>query len=577
VADTVKYVGWPFENYAVNLRRWGSSRSGGSGTRVALATPRHKHTFFIEFILGQGVSKVLTSAKEFISNDAIYGQLKSVDLPKPKLATDTLRSYTRYYKIQKKIEYEPITLRFHDDSTSMVTALIKDMIAFVNYSGELGADLRKGDLYTDEFSKFTNNLTGPNSLVDSDYVRSQMETRPSLGMKLRDCGRMFLESIIVYDLGTEPDSINIYTYMNPHLVSVDPEGRDQTESGIAEVSMSFEFENYQFSVGQPKNAVKAFIDSKLGIPEGLAGSPNYTNADGHASMDDLDLGDDPACMAANCTPSEDSYIRGPNQDLQSSTLDRTVLGNYISNRSDPRVVGPDGGPGGAQSIDPRTGKPYAEADFANSAGAALAYYQDKLQKARDSYNGIAGKGIVSPQVEQYRREQIKVLEQQVAAVQQFQNGVDSGRTLPFGVDTNSATLNSARAILGGVGALVGINGQDVQSINNAISQNVINAKKIALEAQAKIHDTGRDNALAQQSLAKSPAENQQLANDAETHRLEAQRLRAQAAAISAPPQFPSYMPENYGNGQATAGGVISGITRAVALQAIGHFLSTRGI
>ncbi len=292
--------GWPFVNYAVNMRRWGTGTNGAStSTRVAINTPRHKFTWFAEFVLGPGVVHTVTNAASFLEDQSIYSNLKTVDLPKPKFATDNLRGSNRNYKIQKKIEYEPFTMRFYDDSTSMVMALVKDMIAFVNYSGELGGDRRGGNsgtVYMNEFNKFSYNHTGVSALAGNagDTIRSQMDTRPSLGMKLRSCSRMFFESIIIYDLGTEPDSVNIYTYMNPHLISVEPDNRDQGESGTVEVGLVFEYESYDVSVGQPKNSIQGVIDQQL---QDQQGSPAYTTSLGHAAEGALDLGPDPTCVA----------------------------------------------------------------------------------------------------------------------------------------------------------------------------------------------------------------------------------------------------------------------------------------
>lgn len=562
-------VGWPFENYAVNLRRWNTSQGPSSSSRIALVTPRHKHTFFIEFILGPGVSSLLTTVKTYLDDYSLYASLKSVDLPKPKLATDTLRSYNRYYKVQKKIEYDPFTIRFYDDSTSMITALIKDMVSFVNYSGELGYDLRTANTYayTTEFNKFSTNLPGVEAMVDSDNVRSQMETRPSLGMKLRDCGRMFFESIVIYDLGTDPDSINIYTYLNPHLVAVETDGRDQSDSGVAEISLSFEFENYMFSVGQPKNKVRAFIDHQLG--KTVTGSPEYTSSSGHATQAATTVNEDALCTAL------DSFHNSHQDKLNTFVQDRQGLGNFSANSSG-TVTGTNGQPAGQLSIDPRTGQPFTDADFGNNADSALAYFMDRLTQAQASYQSIAGKGIVSPQVEQYRLAQIGVLQNQVTAIQQYQTSLLSGAATPYGAATNSASINTVRALIAGVGSLTGANGADVQSINNVISANLVNTQKANLEAQAIAEDQAQQASLAAQSLAKTPAENIQLASDAEYHRQQAATLRAQAAAITAPPQFPIGIPE-YSTTQTSAGNVISAVTRAAALQAIGQYLSLGGL
>lgn len=300
--------GWPFENYGVDLRNMKTSRDNpGNVARVALSIPRPKYTYFAEFILNPNHPGRVTDIEDHMvraGNGLIYTHLKAADRPKPTFQTDTLRSYNRQYKLQKKIEYGPFTLTFHNDSTSMVSAFIKEAIHFAHYSGSLGANRDRGsDLrrVQTENDKFMFPGSGPASLVvppeTGKTVRSEMNLRPSLGMRMQECGRTFLTNIVVYDLGTEPDSVDVYVYVNPILTAVDHQPLDYYDrSGSSEVILTFEYESFYSSVGMSKNDISDFVSFILGKQSNVF----YSSSFGHATTRTVGApGSAPEC-AASC-------------------------------------------------------------------------------------------------------------------------------------------------------------------------------------------------------------------------------------------------------------------------------------
>ena len=568
IGNNRKFGGWPFDNYAVNLRRWGTASGDGSSTRVAINTPRHRHTWFAKFVLGPGVTNVLTNAVSFLDEDqSLYANLKSIDLPKPRLVTDTLRGSNRYYKIQKKIEYEPLTMRFYDDSTAMVMGLVKDMIAFVNYSGEMGGNYRTsspGSIYSTEFNKFSYNHTGVNALAGSsgDMIRSQMDSRPSLGMRMRNCSRMFFESIIIYDLGTEPDAINIYTYRNPHLVSVDPDNRDQSDSGVAEVNLMFEYEDYSVSIGQPKNVVQATIDDQLQT----GGSVAYTPSIGHAQEGMVDLGPDPTCQAS-CGEqgglsvfSEGSGVTFP-ADLVGTPTDSSnnFNRNYYGNTAATIPVS-------------SLGLSIAGTNFGNSVGAALQFYNGRLTAAQISFQQASQSGSVSTAVLGYRQQQITVLQQQIGALQQFQNATVSGGIGVSSATTSAYANTTTRLLTARPDPTVAVAGQTVN----------LNTAQGVLDTQAQYQAASAD------FLVKAEAERLNVQNaTTPTEATEAEKrvtfYTEQAAIMQTlsqyviPDQFPTYNPTLYGTNGTPTGGVISAIDAQIAMDAINRYLTMQGV
>jgi hypothetical protein len=82
--------------------------------------PRFKFLFHVSFTLNVQEIPALRGA---MGNDDITNLsyvVKTVDLPKYNIDNETLNQYNRKRVIQKKINYEPVTLTFHDDGGDTV-------------------------------------------------------------------------------------------------------------------------------------------------------------------------------------------------------------------------------------------------------------------------------------------------------------------------------------------------------------------------------------------------------------------------------------------------------------------------
>lgn len=78
--------------------------------------PRFKFLFHVSFTLNVQEIPALRGA---FGNDEIFSLsylVKTVDLPKYTIDTETLNQYNRKRVIQKKINYDPVNITFHDDS-----------------------------------------------------------------------------------------------------------------------------------------------------------------------------------------------------------------------------------------------------------------------------------------------------------------------------------------------------------------------------------------------------------------------------------------------------------------------------
>ncbi len=294
--DTSKgtFGGFPFINYA-------SERI----TLRPMMVPRQKYTYGVEFHINEDAlldGVAITNISKFVTNGNLYTQLKRIDHPKPGFAVETLRSYNKYVKLPTRMEYPPASMTFDDDNTSITAALIKEYINFYSHAGDVGTQLISAGNTSDagpvrppnfnsSFADSSFSLDDPNvgynhliSNSATDQPRAFMNTRPSLGLRLKpNYKRHFFDSIVIYDLGTEPNSVNIYYFYKPVITTIDHAGLDtEDRTSKVEITINFEYENYYFAVGRNRVEVADAVELLTGIrpPDDITQNffPNYHGA-----------------------------------------------------------------------------------------------------------------------------------------------------------------------------------------------------------------------------------------------------------------------------------------------------------
>ena len=82
--------------------------------------PRFKFLFHVAFTINSAVIPKIRGAigLQDIANLSLV--VKTVDLPKYTIATETLNQYNRKRVIQTKINYDPVNITFHDDGSDLV-------------------------------------------------------------------------------------------------------------------------------------------------------------------------------------------------------------------------------------------------------------------------------------------------------------------------------------------------------------------------------------------------------------------------------------------------------------------------
>ena len=257
----INYGGWPYSQHAMDMR---GTRTATGNERYSIVYPRLKFTFLVEFFITTDVfsnNSTQTDLQEYWKNGRLLSTLRSIDHPQPTFNVERIRSYNKYVLLPKKVEFPSANISFHDDNTSIALGLWKEYLNYYNYSGSVGKDSvasgQPDKVMTDEFRN-SNDLVGGN-------MRNGISIRPSMGMKVRsNQGRNFFDAIRIYDLGSDPDSINVYTYINPVITAMAHDSLDFGDNSAVGVSFTFEYENYYHLVGLSNNDFTDAITGRYG-------------------------------------------------------------------------------------------------------------------------------------------------------------------------------------------------------------------------------------------------------------------------------------------------------------------------
>jgi hypothetical protein len=132
--------------------------------------PRFKFLFHVSFTLNFTEIPALRGAIGVDDATNLSYVVKTVDLPKFKINNETLNQYNRKRVIQTQLEYEPITIAFHDDGGDVVRNMWYNYFAYYykdpsqqylaanNQNGSIGASANRTagfgynsrDIYSDD-------------------------------------------------------------------------------------------------------------------------------------------------------------------------------------------------------------------------------------------------------------------------------------------------------------------------------------------------------------------------------------------------------------------------------------------
>lgn len=208
--------------------------------------PKHKFLFHVSFQINTNALKSLNF--KYQHQNEINILVKSADLPKYTIATETLNQYNRKKVIQTKVDYQPITIKFHDDNLGVTRQL------WENYFGYY---------YADSVTSKVSSTYTRNAMLNSSFHRAPygLDNNSSIP---------FFDAITIYQMARR--YWNSYTLVNPIITAWNHDNLDYTNNGPVDHSMTLAYEAVYHNNGfvQPNNPAGFAVDHYDSIPSPIS-------------------------------------------------------------------------------------------------------------------------------------------------------------------------------------------------------------------------------------------------------------------------------------------------------------------
>lgn len=195
-------------------------------------SPKFKHLFSAVFNIDATVRSVISSLDN-ISKEEINLLCRASDLPKYNLSTETVNQYNRKKVIHTAVQYQPITLQFHDDNAGLTTLLLETYFRYFyadsNYTTTPGS-------VTAPYQKESSGLNNAYSSGRSVSYR--------YGLDMPGKKQNFFKSIQLLQFHPQngKSTYTSYTLVNPKIDSLQHDNvtQDGTEFSINTLVISYE-------------------------------------------------------------------------------------------------------------------------------------------------------------------------------------------------------------------------------------------------------------------------------------------------------------------------------------------------
>jgi hypothetical protein len=233
-------------------------------------SPRYKFLFHVYFNIN--TSQIPALRNIFKEDQSTIGLLvKNIELPKYRIDVETLNQYNRKRVVQKRIDYQPLRVTFHDDGGDLIRSMWYNYFAYYykdpsqkyngvpNTNGSIGPDqtspagfdYNRRDVYDND-----------RSVNDWGYIGEAYQDVANNGG--RGGKPAFFRDISVY--GFNQHKFVEYVLVNPMISEWNHDTYDYSEdAGLMENNMTIQYETvkyYSGAVGESRaaNFVQGFAD-----------------------------------------------------------------------------------------------------------------------------------------------------------------------------------------------------------------------------------------------------------------------------------------------------------------------------
>ena len=234
-------------------------------------SPRFKYLFHVYFNLNTTQIPQLQNIFSTPDVTTIGLLVKTIELPKYKLDVETLNQYNRKRLIQKKINYDPVSIKFHDDGGDLIRTMWYNYYSYyykdpsqkyqgiANTNGSIGAlntqsngfDYNRRDIYDNQRISNVN---------DWGYIGEAY----SDGTNAQGGKPAFFKDITIY--GLDQHQWCSYTLVNPLISEWNHDTYDYSQgNGVMENSMIINYETVKYYSGAigstPSTTVTGFAQT----------------------------------------------------------------------------------------------------------------------------------------------------------------------------------------------------------------------------------------------------------------------------------------------------------------------------
>jgi len=217
--------------------------------------PKYKFLFYVRFNLNRNIPAVNALFPPGSTSNEIGLLVKTADLPSYTFAVETMNQYNRKRLVQSKINYEPVTLRFHDDGSNLINNMwynyfsyyykdpshkYENVPAISGSAGDSATPLPRVD-YNGRDTYTANRDQNDWGYVGESYLDAT-GGNPS-GGKPR-----FFYDITIYSMNQQ--KFSQYTLINPIISDWKHDTHDYSEgNGTMEHSMIIQYETVKYYSG----------------------------------------------------------------------------------------------------------------------------------------------------------------------------------------------------------------------------------------------------------------------------------------------------------------------------------------
>lgn len=216
-------------------------------------SPKFKHLFHVVFNINSDIRSVLP-VLDRIDRNEINLLCRSADLPRFSLQTETLNQYNRKKIIQTGIQYQPVTIQFHDDNAGLTTLLWELYYRYYFADGN----------YTTKQSGVVGEYESSSSGLNRSYADKEVNSN-KYGLDWPNKKYNFFNSIQIFQLHPQngQSTYTSFTLVNPKIDSLqhDTVSQENSEFSLNSMTISYETVLYNRGLTQEGNAPTGFAET----------------------------------------------------------------------------------------------------------------------------------------------------------------------------------------------------------------------------------------------------------------------------------------------------------------------------